>query len=220
MAVSIFDPQAATLRTSVKLRHLSFVGGGPAAAPAPAALTVDRPAGVEPPTPRTARATSVLFCAAPLAPHGIGQLHRLERLAHQLGVRPQVLLRGGAETVHAARARGWTVFDATAPAIVRLQPELAVIDDASPLVARLWMRLARLFELPVASVRDFMRPCPAGDDLTCVPGWSCDAISVDSGRDDLPGRTLIALPEGEPVLPWLLPAFVPPPPRSLLAAGA
>ena len=232
MTVTTPDDRAGAPRNSVNFRRLSTASAVLPPHAATAALTVDRIAGVGAPTPArrrdtAARATSVLFCAAPSAPYGIGNLRRLERLALDMGVRPQVLLRGTRDTARAARARGWTVLDATPLAILRLQPELAVIDDSSPLVATLWMRLARLFEIPVASVRDLDRrspATPATDDLAVRCGWApvdrwpADAAPA-SDDDDVPGRTLIALPGAEPALPWMLAPLVSSRP-SLQVAGA
>jgi hypothetical protein len=198
-----------------KFRRLSRAGHAAADAAAMPSLTVHRLAGVGASTPRPTIASapagaSILFCAAPSACSGTDGLTRLQQLAQRLGVRPQVLLRGTAATARTVRALGWTVIDATPDAILRLQPDLAVIDDSSPTLVALWVRLARLFEIPVARIRDLaVRSAPARDDLAELPGWIANdsdlgGAPIDTamlrdkseGAGRAPGRTLIALPGG------------------------
>ena len=193
-----------------QFRRLSTAADGNWRVAAAPALTVHRIAGVEASTPLNERRTSVLLCAAPAATSGVGQLQRLQKLAHALGVRPQVLLRGTSATARAGRAIGWIVLDATPEAILRLQPDLAVIDDSSPVLVTLWVRLARMFEIPVATLRELaVRSTHALDNLGALPGWlPADSRAIDdfidapaardaNGQADaMPGRTLIALPGG------------------------
>jgi hypothetical protein len=199
MAVLDFDDRFGILRNGGQFRSVLRAAGGDAI---DRPVTPGRSGGVGTPTRVPAR--SVLFCASAARPVA-DELRRLQRFARALGVRPQVLLRGTGATVRVARAMGWTVLDATPQAILGLQPDLAVVDDAAPALVRLWVRVARLFDLPVATIRDLslrLATAPA-DDVTAIPGWiPADARAQQIGEDaleaDVPGRTLLAIAGGGP----------------------
>jgi hypothetical protein len=179
-----------TVGNPEKIRLFLPGGAPPGVAPATAWVTVDRIEGVDAPTAHAVagpvRGRSVLFCAAPAVASGISHLIRLQRVARLLDVRPQVLLRGDGTTAIALRALGWTVLDATPFAILRLRPELALIDDSSPALVSRWVRLARTCDIPVARLHEFSKTTGRShDDITMLPGWVPAATDVTHRSLDL-----------------------------------
>lgn len=98
----------------------------------------------------------VLFRLAAGSRLGFGHLVRGRALARALGLdHPDVSLRGATPAQQLARRFGMSLHDGLAvETLVRLQPDVLVIDDPSRTAAERWCRAAQELRVPVASVHD------------------------------------------------------------------
>lgn len=97
----------------------------------------------------------VLFRVAAGPRLGFGHLVRCRSLARALGVPPIVSIRGSLETRRAAAARGFEVW-LGGISLLRggARPDVLVVDDPSAQQATLWVRRAREYGVPVATLHD------------------------------------------------------------------
>lgn len=98
---------------------------------------------------------TVLFRVAAGPVLGFGHLRRAVSLARALGVSPIVSVRGGKEARAAAARLGCRLMDGAAHEVLaRTKASVLVIDDPHAASAYVWLRVARRFGVPVASVHD------------------------------------------------------------------
>jgi hypothetical protein len=69
-------------------------------------------------------------------------------------VRRVLALRGGGDAIDTALAMGWTVHHGSPLALAATLPDLIVVDDPSGVQARRWVRAARQYDIPIATVHD------------------------------------------------------------------
>jgi len=105
----------------------------------------------------------VLFRAAAGPRVGLGHLVRSGVLARALPGEAALSLRAASATLAAVRVRGLRVLeDRSLAALETFGPDLVVVDDPSPREARSWVRAARRFGVPVATVHDLGLGCHEG----------------------------------------------------------
>ncbi|HWB30288.1 MAG TPA: hypothetical protein VG736_07280 [Vicinamibacterales bacterium] len=105
----------------------------------------------------------VLFAAAAGPEIGFGHLVRCANLADALGVPRELALRGSVRTRDTALGLGWTVH--RGPRLLQhLSPDLLVVDDPSAAHTAQWVRHARRWRVPVATMHDGVAR-PVGSDL-------------------------------------------------------
>jgi spore coat polysaccharide biosynthesis predicted glycosyltransferase SpsG len=102
-------------------------------------------------------AISVLFAVSAGPRIGFGHLARARALAHAMSVPFVIAVRGTAATRRTARRLGATVVTGGTRALVRLRPDLLVVDDPRSNVAAQWVTQARRHGVPVATVHDLGR---------------------------------------------------------------
>jgi len=104
---------------------------------------------------KPARSISVLFAAAAGPRQGFGHLIRCGVLADAVGCRRDLVLHGGPHATHVALALGWTVHrNRIGRLLAALGPDLLVVDDPSSVRVQRWVREARRFGVPVATIHD------------------------------------------------------------------
>jgi spore coat polysaccharide biosynthesis predicted glycosyltransferase SpsG len=101
----------------------------------------------------SARPPFVLFAAAAGPEIGFGHLVRCANLADALGVPRELALRGSERTMHTALTLGWSVH--RGPRLLEhTSPDLLVVDDPSAVHTAQWVRRARRWRVPVATLHD------------------------------------------------------------------
>jgi spore coat polysaccharide biosynthesis predicted glycosyltransferase SpsG len=106
----------------------------------------------------------IVFRAAAGPRRGFGHLVRCRSLAHALGVRPLVALRGGRRVEETALALGCDVVRGSAARVLRsLEPDVLIVDDPIAADARRWMRAARRVGCLVVSIHDLGIGCLDAD---------------------------------------------------------
>jgi len=97
---------------------------------------------------------SVIFAVAAGPSIGFGHLVRAGHLVRQLEASPVLALRGGHAAVETALSMGWTVLRGQPAALAATLPDLIVVDDPSAVETRRWIRAARRYGVPVATIHD------------------------------------------------------------------
>jgi spore coat polysaccharide biosynthesis predicted glycosyltransferase SpsG len=106
----------------------------------------------------------ILFRAAAGPRRGYGHLVRCRSLARALGVRPLVALRGGQHVIETAVALGCDVVRGSASRVLlRLEPDVLIVDDPIASDARRWIRAARRVGSLVVSIHDLGLGCLDAD---------------------------------------------------------
>jgi spore coat polysaccharide biosynthesis predicted glycosyltransferase SpsG len=106
---------------------------------------------------------TVLFAAAAGPRRGFGHLVRCGVLADSLDVRRLAVLRGATPaTLRAAERLGWAIV-AGPDAILRLRPDLLIVDDPVPAHRARWVRRARRSQVPAVVLADGGSPTPGAD---------------------------------------------------------
>jgi spore coat polysaccharide biosynthesis predicted glycosyltransferase SpsG len=95
----------------------------------------------------------VLFAVAAGPETGFGHLVRGASLADALGVSRELVLRGSPRTMHTALRLGWSVHRG-ARVLEQTSPDLLIVDDPSAPHVAGWVRRAKRWRVPVATIHD------------------------------------------------------------------
>lgn len=126
---------------------------------------------------------------------GFGHLMRARALARALGVRPVISIRGGTAARKAAERMGCLVLTSNLNPLLRAR--VLVIDDPSPIQARLWAQRARRHRVLCIGVQD-AGASDCGADLIVDGGVSA---RVTGSRRRLEGSRYCLLDTGGVVTP-------------------
>jgi spore coat polysaccharide biosynthesis predicted glycosyltransferase SpsG len=148
---------------------------------------------------------NVLFATAAGPSIGFGHLVRSGHLAGRMRVTRQMALRGPASALDSALGLGWTVHRGSPSRLAATLPDLIVVDDPSAVEMHRWVRAARRYGVPVATIHDgwtggvhadlmvdgsFMATSAPNRQGPCGPAFAILDPAIAERRDRSPRRRL------------------------------